>query len=127
MANPNIVNVTDIRGNTSSLLITTTDNPFAVPIINNPASSNKIYKINTIIVSHVGSSGTANIAIRLFSQDDLGGTGNSIISSVEVPYKSSLVVLDKNTSLYLNEDRSIGATANTASNLVVTASWEEIS
>jgi len=34
--------------------------------------------------------------------------------------------LDKTTALYLLENESIGATAGTASDLVVTCSWEEI-
>jgi len=38
-----------------------------------------------------------------------------------------MVVLDKNTALYLEEDRSITATAGTASDLEVIVSYEEIS
>ena len=47
MANPNIVNVIDIRGNTSSFAITSNATPFATAVANNPAGSNKVYKINT--------------------------------------------------------------------------------
>lgn len=126
MANPNIVNVTSIYGNTSSYLISSTADPFATALINNAASSGKVYKINSIIVTNVDGLAAADISIKLFSQDDLGGTGTAIASTISVPADSMLVIIDKNTSLYLLEDKSIGATASAANDLVVTCSWEEI-
>jgi hypothetical protein len=127
LANPNIVNVTQIYGNTSSFLISSTSNPFATALINNPASSNKVFKINSIVVANVDGSSAAEITITLFSQDDLGGTGTALISTASVPADASLVVMDKATGIYLLEDKSIGATASAANDLVVTCSWEEIS
>ena len=126
MANPNIVNVTSILGNTSSTLITSTNNPFATALINNAASSNKVYKVNTIVVANVDGTNAADITIQIFSQDDLGGTGTALCSTVSVPADSTVIVIDKNTSFYLLEDKSVGATASAANDLVVTCSWEEI-
>jgi hypothetical protein len=126
MANPNIVNVSAIYGNTSSFLISSTANPFATALINNPASSNKIFKINSIVVANVDGTSAADITITLFSQDDLGGTGTAIASTVSVPADSTLIVTDKSTGFYLLEDKSIGATASAANDLVVTCSWEEL-
>ena len=126
MANPNIVNVTNILGNTSTNLISSTSDPFATALVNNAAASGKVYKINSIIVANVDGSAAANITIKIFSQDDLGGTGTAIASTISVPADASLVVIDKSTSFYLLEDKSIGATASAANDLVVTCSWEEI-
>ena len=126
MANPNIVNVTTILGNTSTNLISSTADPFATPLVNNAASSGKVYKINSIVVANVDGTSAADITIKIFSQDDLGGTGTAIVSTISVPADASLIVTDKTTSFYLLEDKSIGATAGTASDLVVTCSWEEI-
>jgi hypothetical protein len=127
MANPNIVNVTNIVGNTSTNLISSTANPFATALVNNAASSNKVYKVNTIIAANVDGANNYEITIKIFSQDDLGGTGREIASTVTVPADASVVIIDKNSSFYLLEDRSIGATAGTANKIVVTCSWEEIS
>jgi hypothetical protein len=127
MANPNIVNVSDIRGNTASFAITSNANPFATALINNPAGSNKIYKINTIIAANKEGSNSFPITVLLFSEDDLAGSNTEIVSTLDVPGDASVVIVDKNTSLYLLEDKSIGVRANTANVLVVTASWEEIS
>jgi len=127
MANPNIVNVTTILGNTSSTLISSAADPFATALVNNPASSGKVYKINSIVVANVDGSVNADITIKIFSQDDLGGTGTAIASTITVPADATLIVTDKTTSFYLLEDKSIGATASSANDFVVTCSWEEIS
>jgi DNA/RNA endonuclease YhcR with UshA esterase domain len=126
MANPNIVNVTTIYGNTSTYLISSTADPFATALVNNPASSGKIFKINNIVVANVDGSAACDITIKIFSQDDLGGTGTAIASTISVPADTTLIVTDKTTAFYLLEDKSIGATASTANDVVVTCSWEEI-
>lgn len=126
MANPNIVNVTTIYGNTSTTLISSTADPFATALVNNPASSGKVFKINSIVVANVDGTSAADITIKIFSQDDLGGTGTAIASTISVPADATLIVTDKTTSFYLLEDKSIGATASAANDLVVTISWEEI-
>ena len=123
MANPNIVNVAAIYGNNSSTSLSTTN---ATAIVNNPASSGKVFKVNMITVANVDGTSAADITISKYSQDDLGGTAYPIVSTVSVPADATLIVMDKTTALYLKEDESIGATAGTASDLVVTASWEEI-
>ena len=52
---------------------------------------------------------------------------NAIAKTISVPADASLVVLDKASAIYLEEDKSIGATAGAADDLVVICSWEEIS
>ena len=123
MANPNIVNVAAIYGNNSTTSLSTTS---ATSIINNAASSGKVYKVNSIVVANVDGTNAADITVNIYSQDDLGGTAFAIVSTVSVPADASLIVTDKTTSFYLKEDQSVGATAGSASDLVVTASWEEI-
>jgi hypothetical protein len=124
MANPNIVNVTDIRGRTVVTDLTTTNSTL---VVENVAASGKVFKINSLIVSNVDGTDAADITINLFSEDNIGGTGTQIVSTVTVPADASLVVISKDTSIYLEEDRSIGATANSANDLKVVCSYEEIS
>ena len=124
MANPNIVNVATIYGNTSSTALSTTS---ATSIVNNAAGSGTVLKINSIVVANVDGTSAADITINVYSQDDLGGTAYALASTIAVPADASLIVVDKSTSFYLLEDQSIGATAGTADDLVVTASWEQIS
>jgi hypothetical protein len=123
MANPNIVNVTTIYGNTSSVSLTTTS---ATSLVSNAASSGKVFKINSIVAANVDGTTAADITINVYSQASLGGTAYPIASTISVPADATLIITDKTTSFYLLENQSIGATAGSASDLVVTASWEEI-
>lgn len=122
MAAPNIVNVTAIYGNTSTTSLTTTS---ATSLVSNAASSGKVFKIDSIVVANT-TGATATITINVYSAAALGGTAYPIASAISVPAYATLIVTDKSTSFYLLEDKSIGATAGTASALVVTASWDEI-
>jgi len=124
MANPNIVNVTTIYGNASEVSLANTS---ANQLVSNAASSNKVYKINSIVVANTNGTAAANITINVYSQASLGGTAYPIASTISVPANSTLIVTDKTTTFYLLENQSIGATAGTANYLTVTASWEEIS
>lgn len=123
MANPNIINVAAIYGNNSSVSLTTTS---ATSVVSNAASSGKVYKINMIMVANVDGTNAADITINKYSAAALGGTAFPIASTISVPADATLIILDKTTALYLLENESIGATAGTASDLVVTCSWEEI-
>jgi hypothetical protein len=123
MANPNIVNVAAIYGNSSSTSLSTTS---ATSLVSNAASSGKVYKINSIVVANVDGTSAADITINVYSAAALGGTAFPIASTISVPADATLIVTDKTTSFYLLENQSIGATAGTASDLVVTASWEEL-
>ena len=127
MANPNLLESSTVVGNTSTYLISTTDDPFATALVNNAASSGKVYKINSIVAANVDGTSAVDITIKIFSEDDLGGTGTAIVSTLSIPADASIVIVDKTTSIYLLEDKSIGATAGTANDVVVTCSWEEIS
>jgi hypothetical protein len=123
MANPNIVNVTTIYGNSSSTSLTTTS---ATSLVSNAAASGKVFKINSIVAANVDGTSAADITINVYSQAALGGTAYPIASTISVPADATLIITDKTTSFYLLENQSIGATAGSASDLVVTASWEEI-
>ena len=124
MSAPNIVNVATITGKTATVALASTN---ATAIVSNAASSSKVFKINNVIVANVDATAAADITINLYSQDDIGGTAYAIASTISVPADSTLVVLDKNTALYLEEDKSIGAQASVANDLVVICSYEEIS
>jgi hypothetical protein len=124
MSAPNIVNVTTITGKSAVVDLTTTS---ATAVVSNAAASGKVFKINSLVVSNVDGTNAADITVSFFSEDDIGGTATEIVSTISVPADASLVVIDKNTSIYLEEDRSIGATAGTANDLKVLVSFEEIS
>ena len=122
MANPNIVSVTSIVGNTLSAAVLTT----ATQLASNAASSGKVFKINSIVIANIDGVSAADVTVNIYSAASLGGTASAIASTISVPADASLIVTDKSTAFYLLEDRSIGALASAAGDLVATISFEEI-
>ena len=124
MAAPNIVDVSTIIGKSATIALSTTSQ---TTLVSNAASSGKVFKINMIQVANVDGSNACDVTVDMHSAASGGGTAYSLVSTVSVPADASLVVLDKGTALYLEEDRSITATAGTANDLEVIVSYEEIS
>ena len=124
MTAPNIVNVATITGKTAKIALSSTS---ATQLVSNAASSDKVFKINMIQVANVDGSNACDITIDVHSAAAGGGTAYSLANTISVPADASLVVLDKNTAIYLEENTSITATAGTANDLEVLVSYEEIS
>tara|TARA_R110000868_G_scaffold117574_2_gene312069 strand:+ start:572 stop:943 length:372 start_codon:yes stop_codon:yes gene_type:complete len=122
MANPNIVNVTSILGNTLSVAAGTS----ATQLASNAASSGKVFKINSIVVANIDGTSPASITVNIYSAASMGGTASAIASTISVPANATLIVTDKTTMFYLLENQSIGVIAGSAGDLTVTCSWEEI-
>ena len=124
MAAPNIVNVSTITGITSKVALSSTSQ---TTLVSNAASSNKVFKINMIQVANVDGANAADVTVDVHSAASGGGTAYSLVATASVPADSSLIAIDKNTALYLEENRSITVTAGTANDLEVIVSYEEIS
>ena len=118
MANPNIVNVTEIYGNTAVQLATTG----AVNLVVNASGSGKIYKINSLYVSNYEGTNARDITINHV----IAGNSISILSTVSVAADSTLVAITKDSSVYLMENQQIAILANVVSSLNVICSWDEI-
>ena len=118
MTNPNIVNVTEIYGNTAVQLATTG----AVNLVVNASGSGKIYKINSLYVSNYEGTNARDITINHV----IAGNSISILSTVSVAADSTLVAITKDASIYLMENQQIAILANVVSSLNVVCSWDEI-
>tara|TARA_R100001594_G_scaffold139328_1_gene183658 strand:+ start:352 stop:750 length:399 start_codon:yes stop_codon:yes gene_type:complete len=130
MANPNIVNVTSILGETTYLTPSSTSSVILLP---NAASSGKVYKINQIVAANVDGSSAVNTSVDIYTDGSVaqgsaasGGTAYPIVSTVSVPADASLIVVDKTTAIYLMENTSIAVTSGTASKITYTISYEVI-
>ena len=124
MANPNIVGVTTLTGKTDTFSLADTS---ATVILSNAASSGKVMKVNTIIVANDDGTSNADITVSLNSAAAGAGTSIQIASTISVVADSTLVLIDKASSFYLLEDKSISAGASAADDLNVIISYEEIS
>ena len=119
MANPNLVNVTSITGESVQAALTTT---LTTEIL--AAASDTLVKINNIIIANID--GTSSVDVSLFITKS-GGSPVAIASTVSVPADSTLIAFDKNSTIYLEEGDSVRGGAATASRLDYVISYEEIS
>ena len=125
MAAPNIVNVALINANSNNMTLSTTSE---IGLLSNPASSGKVYKINTIMVANRETNANAvTVTVNVYSGAALTGSGFPIAQTISVPGNASLIIIDKTTSFYLEENESIGIKSGTSNGLAVMTSWEEIS
>lgn len=124
MAAPNIVNVATITGKTVVADLSTTS---TTSLVSNASSSGKVIKVNNIFVSNINGTSAADITVSYHNAASAGGTAYKIASTISVPADSTLVVLDKSGSIYLEENTSISVQAGTAGYLQVVSSYEEIS
>ena len=119
MAAPNIVNVTSIYGKTTGLALTSS----VQDILTCP--SDKLLKINSIIVSNVD--GLSNDGVTVSWYDSGTTTSFRLAYTVTVPADSTLVVVGKDAPIYLEEGDKIQANGAAASgDLEIIVSYEEL-
>ena len=133
MAAPNIVNVTTITGVTTfhAGIAVTTGGKGALGIttvVSNAASSGKVLKINSLVAASIGS--TTGVTLQYFNDVNHASAGStvSIGMTLSVPTFSTLAVITKDNSVYLEENTSLGIFAQpVAGTIDVVCSYEEIS
>ena len=133
MAAPNIVNVTTITGVTTfhAGIAVTTGGKGALGIttvVSNAASSGKVLKINSLVAA--GIAATTGVTLQYFNHVNHASAGStvSIGMTLSVPTFSTLAVITKDNSVYLEENTSLGIFAQpVAGTIDVVCSYEEIS
>ena len=119
MAAPNVVNVTSIIGKTQGSALTTSNADQLV------CATDKLIKINSIIVSNVDGTSTADVDVS-FVDSSSGNLVLHLAKEVTVPTKSTLIVLGKDAPIYLEEGDKIQAKASAAGDLEIIISYEEL-
>ena len=133
MAAPNIVNVTTITGVTTfhAGIAVTTGGKGALGIttvVSNAASSGKVLKINSLVAASIGS--TTGVTLQYFNDVNHASAGStvSIGMTLSVPLFSTLALITKDNSVYLEENTSLGIFAQPLTGTIdVVCSYEEIS
>ena len=113
MADPNIVDTTIVKGKTA-----VTDN---ITLLTN-STSNSVYKIGTLVVSNIDGSSPYDLSVNFVRNS----TSYKLVSTVAIPQDSSLVVISRDTSIYLQENDSLNLVASTSNKLQAVCSYEEI-
>lgn len=123
MAAPNILALTTATGKTTYL---TPANTSTNVLLANAAASGKVFKINQIVAANTtGTTATTTVAVNSAAAGS--GTSYSVAGAISVPANASLIITDKTTAIYLEEDKSIVVTSGTSSAITYTVSYEELS
>ena len=132
MANPNIVNVTQIYGQTNYL---TPANTSTLVLIANTSGSGNVFKVNQIVAANTSNT-AANATVLLYNSGAVT-SGNLVVTSstnafavasnISVPAYASLIVVDKTTATYLLEDRAFIVQSGTNSAITFSVSYEQLS
>lgn len=122
MANPNIVNVTEIFGNTTYIIPSTTSITqwtTLTPVVGT------VNKVNFIIAANMVLE-PVEISVAINTAADGTGTNNHLAYNITIPVGASLVISDKATSFYVGETQSVKVAVDTASAVEFTASYESL-
>jgi len=132
MANPNIVNVSQIYGQTNYL---TPANTSTLVLIANTSGSGNVFKVNQIVAANTSNT-AANATVLLYTSGAVT-SGNLVVTSsanafavasnISVPAFASLIVVDKTTATYLLEDKAFVVQSGNASAITFSVSYEQLS
>jgi hypothetical protein len=131
MAAPNILSLTTATGKTTYF---TPSGTTAVVLLQNAASSGKVLKVNSLVAANVDGTNAADVTVSYYTNGGVaqgsapsGGTAFPIASTISVPADASLIIIDKTTQVYLEENTCLSVTAGTANDLTFVVSYEELS
>jgi hypothetical protein len=131
MAAPNILSLTTATGKTTYF---TPSGTTAVVLLQNAASSGKVLKVNSLVAANVDGTNAADCTVSYYTNGGVaqgsapsGGTAFPIASTISVPADASLIIIDKTTQIYLEENTSLAVTVGTASDITFVVSYEELS
>jgi hypothetical protein len=124
MTTPNLVNIISVVGTNVGL---TPANTTVNVLIANAIGSNQLIRIDNVTAANTNGAATVNATVSVNSLATGLGTSYPVAQAVPVPVAASLIVVDKTTAIYLNENQSLVCQASTASGLSFTASYETMS
>ena len=118
MANPNLISVSSIYGKTHAAALGTGSADLLT------CASNKLLKVNSIIVSNIDGTNAATCNVLFYNADNT--TAFHICKVANVSAGDTLIVLGKDAPIYLEEGDKIQGLASAASDLEITISYEEM-
>lgn len=118
MAAPNLQSPTSIVGKTTSALLNTTWGT----VLDNPASSGKVLKVNSAYCSNMPTGDTEGVFLAIYD-----GTYYCYISNgIEVPTKATQVLVSRDAYIYIEEGKSLRAKATISEALELVVGYEDI-
>jgi hypothetical protein len=119
MAAPNIANLSSIYGKSMGALLGITANTTILT-----CAADKVVKINSVIVANVDGTNNADVTVDFY--DSSAATPYALAHTITVPADSTLVVVGKDSPIYLEESDEIRSWASASSDLEIIISYDEI-
>jgi hypothetical protein len=123
MTAPNLVNVTSITGKIDGHALTTDDLDNANSNVLT-CGTDELYKINSIIVANIDGTNSVNIDVAVNLASD---ARFNIAKTVALPADSTLVVIGKDSPIYLEEGDQLEARADNGGDAHLVVSYEILS
>lgn len=122
MAAPNLANTSNILARQTAVGLNTTA---YVGVVTNTADSGKVLRVDNIRVTNVQGTYATNVTV---GWSTVGAASTyRVASTMPVPADSALIVADKDSGLYLEENQHIIVKADNADYLEVLVKYEELS
>lgn len=121
MVAPNLAAPTTITGKTTYLTLANTSE---TTLLSNASSSNLALRVTAVTATNTTAT-AASITLTIYTAAS-GGTGHSMAGSISVPGSSSIVLVARDSSVWLEENRRLTVTAGTANAIAVVCSYEEV-
>lgn len=120
MAAPNLLSLTTAKGVTTFANVSTV----AANVVTNPASSNKAFRLNSLLFV---STGVNTSIIAYINSPGRTPSNTYVVDETVLVSNAMFVALDKNTIIYLQEGESLFtlAAANNAAHAILT--YEDLS
>lgn len=122
MAAPNLNAPTTITGKTAYLSLSSTSE---TDLLVNAASSGKALHITSLLLVNIDGTNVVDATVRIYSAAS-GGTGYALANTVAIPADATVVLIGRDSAIWLEEDRRIAVTASAANDLAVVCSYEEV-
>ena len=124
----NLINVSGIEGKTGTQLLTTST-AFVTGLGLANTSTTTIIKLHTLLTTNIDGSNDVDVSVKLTAWNS-GGAGGTlkgwIAYTITVPADSTLVLVSRDSAIYIPHDTKIEALASAASDCQLTYSYDEI-
>jgi hypothetical protein len=122
------VNVSGIEGKTGTQLLTTSTAAISGLGVADSATTT-IIKLHTLVATNIDGSNDVDVSVKLtaWNSGSAGGTLKGWLAyTITVPSDSTLVLVSRDTAIYIPHDTKIEALASAASDCQLTYSYDEI-
>jgi hypothetical protein len=114
MAAPNLISTTSIIGKTAAEWVPDT----LTAILSNPTNSSQAFRVNVLYVTNLGLTDDV-VTVDIYRNS----VSYKIASAIPVPVGNSLVVIAKDTSIYLEESDALRISSGQAGSLQYVLSY----